>query len=75
MTNLEKEVLNAIEDLLEMFEGASTIESATLIDNAKEYGLNTKQVRAVLVSLQEKGIIKLFKYCGEQLIELQKVNA
>lgn len=75
MTNLEKEVLNAIEDLLEMFEGASTIESATLIDNAKEYGLNTKQVRAVLVSSQEKGIIKLFKYCGEQLIELQKVNA
>lgn len=71
MTNLETKVVDAIKDLLEMFEDARTIESKTLIDNASEYGLNTKQVRAILVTLQEKRIIRLFKYKGYQLIELQ----
>ena len=70
LTTLENQVLEAINDLLEMFPDSRTIESSTLISNVSEYGLNNKQVRAVLVTLQEKNIIKLFKMYGIQHIEL-----
>ena len=67
MTNLETKVVDAIKDLLEMFVDARTIESKTLIDNASEYGLNTKQVRAILVTLQEKGGTTEFEYKESKL--------
>ena len=69
MTHLtinEQNILNEIDKELKCYPDSDTMYLTNICYEGRK---ENKQIRAILVSLQTKGLIKLFKHNGEQLVQ------